>query len=291
MNLKKRNAVLLTGAVLSALACSVPQAYASAAPQSANAQAESKIRGTVTDPNGEPLIGATVMVKGTSKGTATDFDGNYALDARPGDVLVVSYVGYITSEVKVGSDPVVNIELQENNNNLDELVVVGYGTQKKKLVTGATFQVSGEQIASMNTSNALTAMQSTAPGVQITQSSTQPGKGFKVNIRGMGTIGESSPLLVIDGIVSGTANDGLNGLNPNDIESIDVLKDAASAAIYGARAANGVILVTTKQGKEGKISVTYDGFVGWSNPYRQPGSLDAQQYMQVVNETYFNTYG
>ncbi len=290
MNLKKKHAVLLTGAVLSALACSVPQTYAAPAPQ-AQAPADGKIRGTVTDPDGEPLIGATVMIKGTQVGTATDLDGNYAISAKPGDILVVSYVGYLPSEVKVGKSLLLDVELQENDNNLDELVVVGYGTQKKKLVTGATFQVSGEQIASMNTSNALTAMQSTAPGVQITQSSTQPGKGFKVNIRGMGTVGESSPLLVIDGIVSGTANDGLNGLNPNDIESIDVLKDAASAAIYGARAANGVILVTTKQGKEGKISVTYDGFVGWSNPYRAPGSLNAQQYMDVVNETNFNTYG
>ncbi|MDE6511940.1 MAG: TonB-dependent receptor [Muribaculaceae bacterium] len=291
MNLKKNKALLLTGAALSVLACSVPQVYA--APQSVGGptQSDGKVRGTVTDQNGEPLIGATVMVKGTSKGASTDLDGNYVVDARPGDVLVVSYVGYLPSNVKVGNDGIVNIQLQENTNNLDDLVVVGYGTQKKKLVTGATFQVSGEQLASMNTSNALTAMQSTAPGVQITQSSTQPGKGFKVNIRGMGTINQSSPLLVIDGIVSGTANDGLNGLNPNDIESIDVLKDAASAAIYGARAANGVILVTTKQGKEGKVSITYDGFVGWSNPYRQPGALNAQQYMQVINETNYNTYG
>ena len=291
MNLKKNKALLLTGAALSVLACSVPQVYA--APQSVGGptQSDGKVRGTVTDPNGEPLIGATVMVKGTSKGAATDLDGNYAVDARPGDVLVVSYVGYLPSDVKVGKDAIVNIQLQENTNNLDDLVVVGYGTQKKKLVTGATFQVSGEQLASMNTSNALTAMQSTAPGVQITQASTQPGKGFKVNIRGLGTIGVSSPLLVIDGIVSGTANDGLNGINPNDIESIDVLKDAASAAIYGARAANGVILVTTKQAKEGKVSLTYDGFVGWSNPYRAPGALNAQQYMDVINETNFNTYG
>ncbi len=292
MNLKTKKAVLLSCAGLSVLACSSPQLYA-ADPLYAGlaAQAEDQIYGTVTDPSGEPLIGATVMVKGTQTGTATDIDGKYVLKAKPGDILLVSYVGYVTSEVKVGASPEINIELQENDNSLDELVVVGYGTQKKKLVTGATFQVSGDQIASMNTSNALSAMQSNAPGVQITQSSTQPGKGFKVNIRGMGTIGESSPLLVIDGIVSGTANDGLNGINPNDIESIDVLKDAASAAIYGARAANGVILVTTKQGKEGKISITYDGFVGWSNPYRKPGTLNAQQYMQVINETNYNTYG
>ncbi|MDE5997509.1 MAG: SusC/RagA family TonB-linked outer membrane protein, partial [Muribaculaceae bacterium] len=292
MNLKKKNAVLLTGAVLSALACSVPQAYAASAPQAANtAQAESKITGRVTDPNGEPLIGASVLVKGTSRGAATDIEGNFAINAKPGDVLIVSYVGYIPSNVKVGNDPVINIELQENDNSLDEVVVVGYGVQKKKLVTGATLQVSGDQIAKLNTSNALTALQSSAPGMQITQSSAQPGKGFKVTVRGMGTIGQSSPLLVIDGIVSGTADDGLNGINPNDIESIDVLKDAASAAIYGARAANGVILVTTKQGKEGKVSLTYDGFVGWSNPYRVPGTLGAKQYMQVVNETNFNTYG
>lgn len=291
MNPKKKQAAILASAALTVLACAAPQqAYAAPQQNAGSSQVEGRITGRVTDANGEPLIGASVLVKGTSRGTATDLDGDYVINAKKGDVLVISYVGYIPSEVKV-SGSVMNIELQANDNNLDELVVVGYGTQKKKLVTGATLQVSGDQIASMNTSNALTALQTTAPGMQITQSSTQPGKGFKVNIRGMGTIGESSPLLVIDGIVSGTANDGLNGINPNDIETIDVLKDAASAAIYGARAANGVILVTTKQGKEGKVSLTYDGFVGWSNPYRQPGSLGAKQYMDVINETNYNTYG
>ena len=167
---------------------------------------------------------------------------------------------------------------------LEEVVVVGYGVQKKKLVTGATVQVKGEDIAKLNTTNALTAMQASTPGVNITQTSSQPGKGFKVNIRGVGTIGESSPLLIIDGINAGTADNGLNGLNPNDIESIDVLKDAASAAIYGARAANGVILVTTKQGKAGKIQVQYDGFVGWSNAYKVPGTVNAKQYMQIINK-------
>lgn len=258
----------------------------------ASAQEPGTVSGTVTSASdGEPLIGASVLVKGTTIGTDTDIDGKFTVKAKKGDVLQFRYVGYEPSEVKVGDSNVINVMLQENENNLDEVVVVGYGTQKRKLVTGSTFQVSGDQIAQMNTTNALTAMQSQAPGVQITQASTQPGKGFKVSIRGVGTIGESSPLLVIDGIVSGTANDGLNGINPNDIESIDVLKDAASAAIYGARAANGVILVTTKQGKEGKISITYDGFVGWSNPYRQPGTLNARQYMEVINETNFNTYG
>ena len=258
----------------------------------ASAQEPGTVSGTVTSASdGEPLIGASVLVKGTTIGTDTDIDGKFTVKAKKGDVLQFRYVGYEPSEVKVGDSNVINVMLQENENNLDEVVVVGYGTQKRKLVTGSTFQVSGDQIAQMNTSNALTAMQTTAPGVQITQASTQPGKGFKVSIRGVGTIGESSPLLVIDGIVSGTANDGLNGINPNDIESIDVLKDAASAAIYGARAANGVILVTTKQGKAGKISITYDGFVGWSNAYRKPGLLNAQQYMEVINETNFNSTG
>ena len=258
----------------------------------ASAQEPGTVSGTVTSASdGEPLIGASVLVKGTTIGTDTDIDGKFTVKAKKGDVLQFRYVGYEPSEVKVGDSNVINVMLQENENNLDEVVVVGYGTQKRKLVTGSTFQVAGDQLAQMNTTNALTAMQSQAPGVQITQSSTQPGKGFKVSIRGVGTIGESSPLLVIDGIVSGTANDGLNGINPNDIESIDVLEDAASAAIYGSRAANGVILVTTKQGKEGKISITYDGFVGWSNAYRKPGLLNAQQYMEVINETNFNTYG
>lgn len=258
----------------------------------ASAQEPGTVSGTVTSASdGEPLIGASVLVKGTTIGTDTDIDGKFTVKAKKGDVLQFRYVGYEPLKFKVGDSNVINVMLQENENNLDEVVVVGYGTQKRKLVTGSTFQVAGDQLAQMNTTNALTAMQSQAPGVQITQSSTQPGKGFKVSIRGVGTIGESSPLLVIDGIVSGTANDGLNGINPNDIESIDVLKDAASAAIYGSRAANGVILVTTKQGKEGKISITYDGFVGWSNAYRKPGLLNAQQYMEVINETNFNTYG
>ena len=255
------------------------------------AMAQSIIKGTVNDENGEPVIGATVKVKETQKGTITDFDGNYSIEAASNATLVFSYVGYVTQEVKVGGKSTLNITMKEDNTTLNDVVVIGYGTMKKKLVTGATVQVKGEDIAKLNTTNALTAMQASTPGVNITQSSSQPGKGFKVNIRGVGTIGNSSPLLIIDGINAGTADDGLNGLNPNDIESIDVLKDAASAAIYGARAANGVILVTTKQGKEGKMSIQYDGFVGWSNAYKVPSMLNAQQYMQVINETYFNTYG
>ena len=284
----RKTALLMSAVAMFGLGYS-SNAYAAGAPQEVQ-QATKKITGTVVDAAG-PVIGASVVEKGSSNGVITDFDGNFTINVKPGATIVISYVGYETQEIKVGNQSAFNITLKEDDALLEEVVVVGYGVQKKKLVTGATVQVKGEDIAKLNTTNALTAMQSSTPGVNITQSSSQPGKGFKVNIRGVGTIGNSSPLLIIDGINAGTADDGLNGLNPNDIESIDVLKDAASAAIYGARAANGVILVTTKQGKSGKVQVQYDGFVGVSNAYKVPGMVNAQQYMQIINETNFNTYG
>ena len=226
-------------------------AYAAGAPQEIQ-QATKKITGTVVDSQG-PVIGASVVEKGKSgNGVITDFDGKFTLTVSPGATIVISYIGYETQEVKVGNQSNLNITLKEDNAQLDEVVVVGYGVQKKKLVTGATVQVKGEEIAKLNTTNALEAMQSSTPGVQITQSSSQPGKGYKVYIRGIGTTGNSAPLYVIDGVAGGSLDD----INPADIESIDILKDAASAAIYGARAANGVILVTTKQGKAGKIELS-----------------------------------
>ena len=251
------------------------------------AMAQSIIKGTVNDENGEPVIGATVKVKETQKGTITDFDGNYSIEAASNATLVFSYVGYVTQEVKVGGKSTLNITMKEDNTTLNDVVVIGYGTMKKKLVTGATVQVKGDDIAKLNTTNALEAMQSSTPGVQITSSSSQPGKGYKVYIRGMGTIGDSQPLYVIDGVAGGN----LDGINPNDIESIDVLKDAASAAIYGSRAANGVILVTTKQGKVGKVEITYNGAFGWSNAYKRPQLLNAQQFLTIMDEYGFNTSG
>ena len=251
------------------------------------AMAQSIIKGTVNDENGEPVIGATVKVKETQKGTITDFDGNYSIEAASNATLVFSYVGYVTQEVKVGGKSTLNITMQEDNTTLNDVVVIGYGTMKKKLVTGATVQVKGDDIAKLNTTNALEAMQSSTPGVQITSASSQPGKGYKVYIRGMGTIGDSQPLYVIDGVAGGN----LDGINPNDIESIDVLKDAASAAIYGSRAANGVILVTTKQGKVGKVEITYNGAFGWSNAYKRPQLLNAKQFLTIMDEYGFNTSG
>ena len=249
-------------------------------------QATKKITGTVVDAQG-PVIGASVMEKGTTNGTVTDFDGNFTLNVNPGATIVLSYIGYETQEIKVGNQSNFNITLNEDDAVLEEVVVVGYGVQKKKLVTGATVQVKGEDIAKLNTTNALEAMQSSTPGVQITQSSSQPGKGYKVYIRGIGTTGDSQPLYVIDGVAGGN----LDGINPNDIESIDVLKDAASAAIYGSRAANGVILVTTKQGREGKIELTYNGAIGWSNVAKRPQMLNAQQFMTIMDEYNWNTSG
>ena len=251
------------------------------------AMAQSIVKGTVNDENGEPVIGATVKVKATQKGAITDFDGNFSIEAAPNATLVFSYVGYQTQEINVGGKSTINVTLKEDNTTLNDVVVIGYGTMKKKLVTGATVQVKGDDIAKLNTTNALEAMQSSTPGVQITSSSTQPGKGYKVYIRGIGTIGDSQPLYVIDGVAGGN----LDGINPNDIESIDVLKDAASAAIYGSRAANGVILVTTRQGKAGKIEITYNGAFGWSNAYKRPQMLNAQQFMTIMDEYSFNTSG
>ena len=286
MNRNFRKTALLMGAMaLLGLGYS-SNANAAGAPQEIQ-QATKKITGTVVDASG-PIIGASVVEKGKSgNGTITDFDGNFTLSVEPGATIVISYIGYETQEIKVGNQSNFNITLKEDNAQLDEVVVVGYGVQKKKLVTGATVQVKGEEIAKLNTTNALEAMQSSSPGVQITQSSSQPGKGYKVYIRGIGTTGNASPLYVIDGVAGGN----LDGINPNDIESIDVLKDAASAAIYGARAANGVILVTTKQGKAGKIELSYNGAMGWSNVYKRPQLLNAKQYMNIIDEYTFNTTG
>ena len=251
------------------------------------AMAQSTVNGTVTDESGDPVIGATVRVQGTGVGTVSDMDGRFSVKASANATLEVSYVGYQTEVVRLNGQSNINVVLKEEDTSLSDVVVIGYGTMKKKLVTGATVQVKGEEIAKLNTTNALEAMASSSPGVQITQASSQPGKGFKVYIRGIGTIGDSQPLYVIDGVAGGN----LDGINPNDIESIDVLKDAASAAIYGSRAANGVILVTTKQGKVGKVELSYNGAMGWSNVYKRPQMLNAQQFMTIMDEYSFNTSG
>ncbi len=233
----------------------------------------------------EPLIGASVMVEGTSLGGVTDIDGNFSVAAKSGQTLVISYLGFITQKVAVSANGAkLNVVLQEDRQSLDEVVVVGYGVQKKKLVTGATLQVKGDDVARLNTSNPLQALQGQTPGMTIISQSGQPGEGLKVNIRGLGTTGSSGPLYIIDGVRGDIAT-----VNPADIESIDVLKDAASAAIYGSQSANGVVLVTTKNGKEGRSVVSFDAYYGWQSAPRKADMLNAEQYMTIMDEQNVNS--
>lgn len=244
------------------------------------------VKGTVTSAtDGEALMGATVKVLGSQTGTVTDLDGKFSLEAKDGQTLVVSYIGFVQQKVKVTGNDLV-IRLQEEANSLNDVVVVGYGVQKKKLVTGATLQVKGDDVAKLNTTNPLQALQGQTPGMTIVSESGQPGEGLKVNIRGIGTTGSSSPLYIIDGV-----RGDISTLNPADIESIDVLKDAASAAIYGSQSANGVVLVTTKSGKDGRTTVSFDGYRGWQNAIHKVDMLNAQQYMAIMDEENINSGG
>lgn len=242
------------------------------------------ISGQVVEQSGEPLIGVSVFVGSadSKRGTATDIDGKFTIKASPGEQMLFTYMGYDSEKVTVkAGQTFYRVEMKENSALLDEVVVIGYGVQKKKLVTGATVQVKGDDIASRNTVSPIGALQGQTPGVNIMAQGGKPNSGFKVNIRGIGTNGDSNPIVVVDGLVGTLGN--LNELNPNDIESIDILKDAASTAIYGARAANGVILVTTKHGSEGKTNITLDAYVGWQNIAKRPQMLNAQEYMYIYD--------
>lgn len=243
---------------------------------------EKTITGLVTDTFGMPVPGATIIVQGTTNGTTSDFDGNFSLsNVSPTNQIMFSYIGYTTQIITVGNQTEINIILQESLESLDEVVVVGYGTQKKALVTGASVNVKGEAIAKLNTSTAMEALQGVTPGISITRNNGQPGAGTKVTIRGLGTVGNSNPLYIIDGVAAGN----IDYLNPSDIESIDVLKDAASAAIYGSRAANGVVLVTTRKGRKGsKTRVSYDSYYGFQDIYKNLDPLNAQEYMYIMDE-------
>ncbi len=243
------------------------------------------VKGKITDgSNGDPVPFASVVVKGTGAWTASDAEGHYTVEAPANGTLSVESLGYISAEIAVAGQSALDIVLYPDHDMLSDAVVIGYGVQQKKLLTGSTVQVKGNDLTKLSTTSVLSALQSQSPGVTITQSSGQPGEGFKVNIRGMGTIGDSDPLYVIDGVVGGS----LSALNPADIESIDVLKDAASAAIYGARAANGVVLVTTKQGKEGRAVLSYDAYYGQQYIAKMPNLTNAQEYIAALDLMYKN---
>jgi TonB-linked SusC/RagA family outer membrane protein len=245
------------------------------------------ITGTVTDrANGEPLAGVNVLIKGTMIGTTTDVDGLYELELYDSGVtLVFSYIGYQPQEVLVEDQTVIDIGLLFIAEELEEIVVVGYGVQKKKLSTGATVNVGAEEIENRHTLRIEQAMQGISPGVSITANSGQPGEPLKVRIRGVGTVGDSDPLYVVDGMPT----DDIRYLNPSDIEAVDILKDAASAAIYGARAANGVILITTKQGQTGEMKVSYDAYYGIQNPAKKLDMLNGPEYCMIMNEAAMNS--
>ena len=246
------------------------------------------VKGVVLDDANQPIVGAFVVEAGTSNGTMTDVDGSFSLRVAKGAVLEVSCIGYQTQQVTVNGDQNLTVVLKDDTQMLDETVVVGYGVQKKSVVTASISKVDGDALNTVRASTVNDALKGKVSGVQITQASGQPGSGSQIKIRGIGTVNNSDPLYIVDGM---PVDGGIDYLNPTDIASVEILKDAASAAIYGARAANGVVLVTTKNGKKGQASITYNGSYGWQNPWRKKEVLNATEYMVIMNEARINDGG
>lgn len=239
------------------------------------------VKGVVKDVTGEPIIGASVLVKGTNNGTITNLDGAFSLsNVEEGVEIEITYVGYLPQIVKATIAPL-NIILREDTKTLDEIVVIGYGTQKKSVVTASIAKVSSEDLSRTSPTRVDNALKGLAAGVQVTTLNGQPGASSRVRVRGIGTINNSDPLYIIDGM---PVDGGIDNINPADIASIEVLKDAASGAVYGARAANGVVLVTTKKGSIGKTKVSYDFSYGWQSAWKKRDMLNATQYATLMNE-------
>ena len=254
-------------------------------------QQSREITGTVKDAAGESIIGASVMVKGSSNGTITDIDGNFKINATPQSTLVIRFIGYVTQEVPVGSQKHVNVTLKDDTQTLDEVVVVGFGTQKKVNLTGSVSVVDSKALESRPVSNVSQALQGLVPGMNFSYGTDgnggEIGQNMKINIRGAGTIGSgssASPLVLIDGMEG-----DMNMLNPNDIENISVLKDAAASSIYGSRAPFGVILITTKKGKAGKVNINYNNSFRWSKAINMPSLPDSYTYARYMNLAATNT--
>lgn len=245
------------------------------------------VKGQISDENGLPVPGASILVKGTNNSASSDIDGNYQVQASPAATLVISYIGYATQELPVQNRTSINASLVPSAQNLEEVVVVGYGTQKKSVVTGAISSVKAAELENLPLNSVGQSLQGRASGVTVFSNSGQPGSAATIRVRGVTSFsGKNDPLYVVDGIQT----DNLTNINQSDIESIEILKDAASAAIYGTRAANGVVLVTTKKGKAGKLTVNYSGFAGSSRPARKLDLLNATQYATLRNEQYANGY-
>ncbi|MEN8156842.1 MAG: TonB-dependent receptor [Bacteroidota bacterium] len=244
------------------------------------------VTGNITDSgDNTPLIGATIQVKGAAVGTVTDVNGNFSLDIPAGsEVVVFSYIGYLSKEVEIGDRIRFDVQLAEDVQELDEVVVIGYGTQKKSDLTGSVATVSGEELTKVTVAGIDQALQGKAAGVQVTQSSGRPGAPVNVRIRGVGTVNNTEPLYVVDGIPM--SNSDVISISPNDIESMTVLKDASATAIYGSRAANGVVMITTKRGKAGKIKVNFSSYAGVSNMYKVPAMLNNEQYISLADSMY-----
>ncbi|MCM1452151.1 MAG: TonB-dependent receptor [Clostridium sp.] len=243
-----------------------------------------EITGMVTDETGEPLIGASVKLKGNAEGVLTDIDGNFTLMAKPGQKLEVSYIGYSPKEIdaKAGG---MDITMSENENVLNEVVVIGYGTVKKKDLTGAVAAVKGEDLAAKKTTTLSTALQGSVSGLMVRRDNSAPGASAgSMHVRGVTTIGDSSPLIIVDGVQC----DNIDYVNPNDVESVSVLKDAASSSIYGSKAAAGVILITTKRGSETELKLSYQGEFGWEIPTAQPSMVGVTRYLEMYNELLYN---
>ena len=234
--------------------------------------AQTEIKGTVVDTKGETIIGATVMEKGTSNGTITDFDGNFTIKVKEGAILVFTYIGYQTAELPAQQD--MKVTMKDDAEVLQEVVVTGYTTQRKADLTGAISTVSVDEMAKQNENNPMKALQGRVPGMNITADGN-PSGAATVRIRGVGTLNDNDPLYIIDGVPTKA---GMHELNGNDIESIQVLKDAASASIYGSRAANGVIIITTKKGKDGKVKVNFDGSIAASFYTNKIETMNASEW-------------
>ena len=246
------------------------------------------VKGVVLDSANQPVIGAFVVEQGTDNGTMTGTDGDFSLRVKAGAIVEVTCIGYKTQQITVTGDQQLTVVLADDSEMLEETVVVGYGVQKKSVVTAAISKVDGDALNTVRASTVNDALKGKVSGVQITQASGQPGSGSQIKIRGIGTVNNSDPLYIVDGM---PVDGGIDYLNPTDIASVEILKDAASAAIYGARAANGVVLVTTKSGKKGQASITYNGSYGWQNPWRKKEVLNATEYMIIMNEARINDGG